>query len=240
MGTRCPSCSHRCLKQMAQDGLQPQDLFTSLSLCKEDQAAVLRALRKAEPTFSAPQPPLPASQLSSSPLLREIYNKVSPSLRPGTCRQRPAWGSSQGCPIPGQSPGAPALCSPSLGHPCLRAAVPAARRLSPPDLASAWLPQGPEAEGRSRKVQDEEGAATCAPAPGPQGHGRCRRASPAPSQQGKVWSVADRCPGRLFLWGSHLPTAQFTFKRVTAGSSRCPAQRGLTGTQPAGCKPAPL
>lgn len=143
-------CSHRCLKQMAHDGLQPQALFTSLSLCKEDQAALLRALRKAEPTFSAPQPPLPVSQLNSSPLLREIYNKVSPSLRSGTCRQGPARGSIQGCPIPGQFPGAPAFCFSSLGRPCLRAVVPAARRLSLPDLASAWPPGGPRGQSRGR------------------------------------------------------------------------------------------
>lgn len=123
---------------MAQDGLQPQALFTSLRLGKEDQAALLRALRKAEPTFSAPQPPRPVSQLNSLPLLREIYDKVSPSLRSGACRQGPARG-----PIPGPSPGAPAFCLPSPGRPCLRAVVPAARRWSPPALASAWPPAGP-------------------------------------------------------------------------------------------------
>ncbi|XP_036090157.1 DNA-directed RNA polymerase, mitochondrial isoform X2 [Rousettus aegyptiacus] len=79
---RNASAIQRCLKQMAHDGLQPQALFTSLSLCKEDQAALLRALRKAEPTFSAPQPPLPVSQLNSSPLLREIYNKDRPASYP--------------------------------------------------------------------------------------------------------------------------------------------------------------
>ncbi|ELK19275.1 DNA-directed RNA polymerase, mitochondrial [Pteropus alecto] len=79
---RDASAIQRCLKQMAHDGLQPQALFTSLSLCKEDQAALLRALRKAEPTFSAPQPPLPVSQLNSSPLLREIYDKDRPVSYP--------------------------------------------------------------------------------------------------------------------------------------------------------------
>ncbi|XP_023376242.1 DNA-directed RNA polymerase, mitochondrial, partial [Pteropus vampyrus] len=79
---RDASAIQRCLKQMAHDGLQPQALFTSLSLCKEDQAALLRALRKAEPTFSAPQSPLPVSQLNSSPLLREIYDKDRPVSYP--------------------------------------------------------------------------------------------------------------------------------------------------------------
>lgn len=74
---------------MAQDGLQVQDLFTNLPLYKEDRAALLRAVRKAEPTFIPLQPPLPSCQINTSPLLREIYDKVSLSLRPGTCRWGP-------------------------------------------------------------------------------------------------------------------------------------------------------
>lgn len=91
---------------MAQDGLQLQELFTSVALCKEDQVALLSAVRKAEPTFSPPQPPLLSSQVNTSPLLRDIYDKVSPSPLPGTCRWGLlAWGLSQGCPVPVGSPG---------------------------------------------------------------------------------------------------------------------------------------
>nr|KAF6481573.1 RNA polymerase mitochondrial [Molossus molossus] len=72
----------RCLKQMAQDGLQLQDFFTSLPLCKEDRAALLRAVHKAEPTFIPLQPPLPSCQVNTSPLLREIYDKNHPVSYP--------------------------------------------------------------------------------------------------------------------------------------------------------------
>lgn len=102
MGIQYPPCiPHRCLKQMAQDGLQLQDLFMSLPLCKEDRAALLRAVRKAEPTFMPLQPLLPSCQVNTSPLLREIYDKVSLSLWPGTCRWGPIMcGVSQGHPVP--------------------------------------------------------------------------------------------------------------------------------------------
>ncbi|XP_032989759.1 DNA-directed RNA polymerase, mitochondrial isoform X2 [Rhinolophus ferrumequinum] len=76
------STIQRCLKQMAQDGLQLQELFTSVALCKEDQVALLSAVRKAEPTFSPPQPPLPSSQVNTSPLLRDIYDKDQPASYP--------------------------------------------------------------------------------------------------------------------------------------------------------------
>ncbi|XP_016070360.1 PREDICTED: DNA-directed RNA polymerase, mitochondrial [Miniopterus natalensis] len=76
------STIQRCLKQMAQDGLQLQELFTSLSLCKEDQAALLKAVLKAEPTFIPPQPPLPSFEVNTSPLLREIYDTDHPVSYP--------------------------------------------------------------------------------------------------------------------------------------------------------------
>lgn len=75
MPTVCPC---RCLDQMARDGLQPQELFSGVPLSPEEQAVVLRAVRKAQPAFSLPPPPpRPPPQVNSSPLLREIYAKVS-------------------------------------------------------------------------------------------------------------------------------------------------------------------
>ena len=67
---------HRCLDQMAQDGLRLQDLFSSVPLCQEEQAALLQAVHKAQPTFSPPLQPQPEPQVNTSPLLREIYAKV--------------------------------------------------------------------------------------------------------------------------------------------------------------------
>lgn len=71
------STIQRCLEQMAQDGLQLQDLFTSLPLCKEEQAMLLRAVRKARPKFR-PLPPGLQTQANTSPLLREIYEVSRP------------------------------------------------------------------------------------------------------------------------------------------------------------------
>ncbi|XP_045719475.1 DNA-directed RNA polymerase, mitochondrial isoform X5 [Mirounga angustirostris] len=67
----------RCLDQMAQDGLKLQGLFTSMPLCQEEQAMVLRAVHKAQPAFSLPPRPRPPPQVNTSPLLREIYAKQS-------------------------------------------------------------------------------------------------------------------------------------------------------------------
>ena len=61
---------------MAQDGLRLQDLFSSVPLCQEEQAALLQAVHKAQPTFSPPLQPQPEPQVNTSPLLREIYAKV--------------------------------------------------------------------------------------------------------------------------------------------------------------------
>ncbi|XP_072804253.1 DNA-directed RNA polymerase, mitochondrial isoform X4 [Vicugna pacos] len=69
------STVRRCLKQMAQDGLQLQGLFTAVPLGEGERAELLRAVRKAEPTFSPPPPPPPTPQLNTSPLLREVYAK---------------------------------------------------------------------------------------------------------------------------------------------------------------------
>lgn len=74
---RPPCAPCRCLDQMARDGLKLQGLFTSVPLRPEEQAVVLRAVRKAQPTFSPPPPPQPPPQVNTSPLLREIYAKVS-------------------------------------------------------------------------------------------------------------------------------------------------------------------
>uniref|UniRef100_A0A8C8WT10 DNA-directed RNA polymerase n=1 Tax=Panthera leo TaxID=9689 RepID=A0A8C8WT10_PANLE len=68
----------RCLDQMAQDGLRLQDLFSSVPLCQEEQAALLQAVHKAQPTFSPPLQPQPEPQVNTSPLLREIYAKEGP------------------------------------------------------------------------------------------------------------------------------------------------------------------
>ncbi|XP_059775002.1 DNA-directed RNA polymerase, mitochondrial isoform X2 [Balaenoptera ricei] len=65
----------RCLKQMAQDGLQLQGLFTAGPLSAEERAELLRAVRKAKPAFTPPRPPVPPPQVNTSPLLREIYAK---------------------------------------------------------------------------------------------------------------------------------------------------------------------
>ena len=82
----------RCLKQMAQDGLQLQGLLTAVPLSAEERAELLRAVRKAKPAFTPPRPPVPPPQVNTSPLLREIYAKVSWGLWPGTCRERGAGG----------------------------------------------------------------------------------------------------------------------------------------------------
>ncbi|XP_059950787.1 DNA-directed RNA polymerase, mitochondrial isoform X2 [Mesoplodon densirostris] len=65
----------RCLKQMTQDGLQLQGLFTAVPLSAEERAELLRVVRKAKPAFTPPRPPVPPPQLNTSPLLREIYAK---------------------------------------------------------------------------------------------------------------------------------------------------------------------
>ncbi|XP_077914860.1 DNA-directed RNA polymerase, mitochondrial isoform X4 [Halichoerus grypus] len=72
----------RCLDQMARDGLKLQGLFTSMPLCQEEQAMVLRAVHKAQPAFSLPPPPRPPPQINTSPLLREIYAKSGPVSYP--------------------------------------------------------------------------------------------------------------------------------------------------------------
>uniref|UniRef100_A0A8C0WZM9 DNA-directed RNA polymerase n=1 Tax=Castor canadensis TaxID=51338 RepID=A0A8C0WZM9_CASCN len=70
----------RCLEQMAQDGLQLQQLFTALALSEEERAALLRAVVKAEPAFSPP--PQTPPQVNTSTLLREIYAQDGPVSYP--------------------------------------------------------------------------------------------------------------------------------------------------------------
>uniref|UniRef100_A0A8C9AJ18 DNA-directed RNA polymerase n=1 Tax=Prolemur simus TaxID=1328070 RepID=A0A8C9AJ18_PROSS len=70
----------RCLEQMARDGLQLQDIFTAVPLSEEERAALLRAIVKAQPTFSPP--PRSPPQVNTSTLLREIYAKDSPVSYP--------------------------------------------------------------------------------------------------------------------------------------------------------------
>ncbi|XP_069337327.1 DNA-directed RNA polymerase, mitochondrial isoform X5 [Eulemur rufifrons] len=70
----------RCLEQMAQDGLQLQDLFTAVPLSEEERAALLRAIVKVQPTFSPP--PRSPPQVNTSVLLREIYAKDGPVSYP--------------------------------------------------------------------------------------------------------------------------------------------------------------
>nr|XP_055200034.1 DNA-directed RNA polymerase, mitochondrial isoform X2 [Nyctereutes procyonoides] len=72
----------RCLDQMGQDGLKLQELFTSVPLCQEERALVLRAVRKVQPTFRPPPPPQCPPQVNTSPLLREIYATSDPVSYP--------------------------------------------------------------------------------------------------------------------------------------------------------------
>ncbi|OWK11620.1 POLRMT [Cervus elaphus hippelaphus] len=69
------STIRRCLKQMEQDGLSLQGLFSAVPLSTEERAELLRAVRKARPAFSPQPPPPPPPQVNTSPLLQEIYAK---------------------------------------------------------------------------------------------------------------------------------------------------------------------
>ncbi|XP_069864625.1 DNA-directed RNA polymerase, mitochondrial [Dipodomys merriami] len=69
----------RCVKQMAQDGLQLQQLFTDLAMPTEERAALLNAVLKAQPDFSPPQA-LP--QVNTSTLLKGIYTQDGPTSYP--------------------------------------------------------------------------------------------------------------------------------------------------------------
>uniref|UniRef100_A0A4W2EUX7 DNA-directed RNA polymerase n=1 Tax=Bos indicus x Bos taurus TaxID=30522 RepID=A0A4W2EUX7_BOBOX len=64
----------RCLKQMEQDGLSLQGLFSAVPLSTEEREELLRAVRKARPAFSPQPPPPPPPQVNTSPLLQEIYD----------------------------------------------------------------------------------------------------------------------------------------------------------------------
>ncbi|KAM5190038.1 DNA-directed RNA polymerase, mitochondrial isoform 2-T2 [Callospermophilus lateralis] len=68
----------RCLEQMARDGLQLQQLFTEVSLSKEERDVVLKAVAKAEPTVSPP--PQPPPQVNTSTLLKGVYTKTLKDL----------------------------------------------------------------------------------------------------------------------------------------------------------------
>ncbi|KAG3280888.1 RNA polymerase mitochondrial [Ictidomys tridecemlineatus] len=70
----------RCLEQMARDGLQLQQLFTEVSLSKEERDVVLKAVAKAEPTVSPP--PQPPPQVNTSTLLKGVYTKDGPVSYP--------------------------------------------------------------------------------------------------------------------------------------------------------------
>ncbi|EDL31669.1 polymerase (RNA) mitochondrial (DNA directed), isoform CRA_d, partial [Mus musculus] len=70
----------RCLKQMMEEGFQPQLLFTDLVLEEEDRAALLRAVVKAEPAFRPP--PQAPSPVNTSTLLKDIYSKEGPVSYP--------------------------------------------------------------------------------------------------------------------------------------------------------------
>lgn len=62
---------------MEQDGLSLQGLFSAVPLSTEEREELLRAVRKARPAFSPQPPPPPPPQVNTSPLLQEIYAKVS-------------------------------------------------------------------------------------------------------------------------------------------------------------------
>uniref|UniRef100_A0A8C8VV53 DNA-directed RNA polymerase n=1 Tax=Peromyscus maniculatus bairdii TaxID=230844 RepID=A0A8C8VV53_PERMB len=70
----------RCLKEMVEAGFQPQQLFTDLDLAGDERAALLRAVRKAEPAFSLP--PQAPDPVNTSTLLKEIYAKKGPKSYP--------------------------------------------------------------------------------------------------------------------------------------------------------------
>ncbi|XP_077834811.1 DNA-directed RNA polymerase, mitochondrial isoform X6 [Macaca mulatta] len=70
----------RCLKQMSQEGLKLQALFTAVPLSEEEQATVLKAVHKVKPTFSLPPRPPPA--VNTSKLLRAVYAKDGPVSYP--------------------------------------------------------------------------------------------------------------------------------------------------------------
>ncbi|CAH6779348.1 Polrmt [Phodopus roborovskii] len=70
----------RCLKQMIEEGFQPQQLFTDLVLAGEERAALLRAVVKAKPTFSLP--PQAPNPVNTSTLLKEVYDKKGPKSYP--------------------------------------------------------------------------------------------------------------------------------------------------------------
>ncbi|KAM4858561.1 DNA-directed RNA polymerase, mitochondrial [Urocitellus parryii] len=70
----------RCLEQMARDGLKLQQLFTEVSLSKEERDVVLKAVAKAEPTVSPP--PQPPPQVNTSTLLKGVYTKDGPVSYP--------------------------------------------------------------------------------------------------------------------------------------------------------------
>ncbi|XP_052021283.1 DNA-directed RNA polymerase, mitochondrial isoform X2 [Apodemus sylvaticus] len=70
----------RCLKQMTEEGFQPQLLFTDLVLEEDDRAALLRAVVKAEPTFRPP--PRVPNPVNTSVLLKDVYSKEGPVSYP--------------------------------------------------------------------------------------------------------------------------------------------------------------
>uniref|UniRef100_A0A8C6EB24 DNA-directed RNA polymerase n=1 Tax=Moschus moschiferus TaxID=68415 RepID=A0A8C6EB24_MOSMO len=74
------SIIRRCLKQMEQDGLSLQGLFSAVPLSAEEREELLCAVHKARPAFSPQPPPPPPPQVNTSPLLQEIYAKQDPSV----------------------------------------------------------------------------------------------------------------------------------------------------------------
>uniref|UniRef100_A0A2K6TCW0 DNA-directed RNA polymerase n=1 Tax=Saimiri boliviensis boliviensis TaxID=39432 RepID=A0A2K6TCW0_SAIBB len=82
MGRQGPNAEtiKRCLEQMSQEGLKLQEIFTTVPLCEEERAAVLKAVLKVKPTFKPPERP-PCS-VSTSKLLRDVYAKDGPVSYP--------------------------------------------------------------------------------------------------------------------------------------------------------------
>ncbi|KAL1783071.1 DNA-directed RNA polymerase, mitochondrial isoform X1 [Sigmodon hispidus] len=70
----------RCLKQMLEEGFQPQQLFTDLALAGDDRAALLRAVCKAKPAFRLP--PQAPDPVNTSTLLKDVYAKTGPKSYP--------------------------------------------------------------------------------------------------------------------------------------------------------------
>lgn len=71
--TVCP-CSSRCLRQMEEDGLSVDDLFSQCVFRQDERDMVLKAIRIIQPDY---QPRVdPTKSQCSSPLVQDYYTQV--------------------------------------------------------------------------------------------------------------------------------------------------------------------